>query len=176
MQQCLFSHHSLEIKLLRKKEETIYQKYTGKLVKENSMNIHAIDLPHSFWPALLQYKVIKRSGRISFTIKHSFCHHIILISLHRLCLPVNPNVLFTQLSQFSRVLRKSLFWVCFKSIQVIERCSPWNISLSTKCCLTICYRRPVQAEGMSGQCLGIYKFRRVYPFLVTALIAVVKTF
>lgn len=106
----------------------------------------------------------QRSERISFTIKHSFCYLIFFISLRRPCLTVNQNVLFTRLSQFSNILRKSFFQAFFKSIQVTERCSPGDISLNDRCCLTIFLRRPVQAEAMSGQCLGIYKLRKIYTF------------
>lgn len=126
------------------------------------LNCHTASLQHC-----CSTRPYQRSVRTSFTIKHSFCHLIILISLHRPCLTVNQNVLFTELSQFSGVLRKSLFQVCFRSIKVIEKCSPGNISLSAKCCLIIFHRRPVQAEAMGGQQLGISKFRKIYALLVT---------
>lgn len=66
--------------------------------------------------------------------------------------------------------------VCFKRIQVIERCFPESISLINKSCLTIFHRRPVPAEAMTGQCPGIYKFRKIYPLLVTVLISVINIF
>jgi len=102
--------------------------------------------------------------RISFTIKHSFCSLAILISVRRPCLTVNQNILFTQLSRFSRMLRKSLLQVCFKSIQVIGKCSAGNISLSGRCCLTVFHRRLLQAEAMSGQCLGFINSKNISTF------------
>lgn len=116
----------------------------------------------------------QKTGRISFTTKHRpFCHLISLISLHRPCFTVNQNVLFTEIPLFSR---KSLFQICFNGIQIIEKCFPGSISLINNSCLTIFHRRPVQAEAMTGQCPGIYKFRKIYSLSVNVLRSVINTF
>lgn len=72
----------------------------------------------------------------------------------------------------SPVLKKSLFQVCFKIIQIIERGSRGNIRQNNKCCLIIFHRGPVQGKAMSGQHVLICKFRKTYPLVIVQVSAV----